>query len=132
MKFVRCIEARGGSFTSVVHPTAVIGPNVSIGVGCIIAPGTTVTADCAIGSHVILNVGVSVSHDCQVQRGVTISPGCHIAGWCTVGENSFLGIHSALIPHVTLGPCSYVAAGAVVTTSHPAGTRLMGVPAKAR
>ena len=132
MNFVRCVEERGGEFASVVHPTAWIGHNVSVGRGCIIAPGAIVTADAVIGDHVIINVGASVSHDCEVRTGSTISPGCHIAGWCTLGENSFLGIHSALIPHVEIGAGAYVAAGAVVTRSCASGVRLMGVPAKVK
>ena len=49
----------------------------------------------------------------------------------TVGEKSWLGMNSVLLPGVNLGPHSVVAAGAVVNKSYPDGyVVLAGVPAK--
>ena len=127
-KFVELIEMRGGRFVSIIHPMAYVGQNVTIGDGCIICPNSTLTNDIQIGNHVIVNVNSSVSHDCSVGSFVTISPGCHIAGWCELKEDVFMGVHSAVVPHVSLGAGVFVAAGAVVTKSVDAG-RVMGVPA---
>lgn len=116
-------------WVTIVHPTAYVGPNVSIGHGTIICPRVTITTDTKIGNHVIVNVNVSISHDCFVGDHTTISPGCHVAGWCSIGASSFLGVHSAMVPHITLGEHVFVAAGAVVVKSVKSG-RVMGVPAK--
>ena len=67
-------------------------------------------------------------NDCKAGDYATLSPGCHVAGWCELGEGVFLGVHSAVIPHVNLGARVFVAAGAVVVKSIGSG-RVMGVPA---
>lgn len=127
--YVKRTLEMGGTFLSLIHPTAYVGKNVAIGSGCIIAPNATLTADIQIGNHVIVNVNASISHDCVVGDYATLSPGCHVAGWCNLGKETFLGTHSALIPHITTGDGVFVAAGAVVTKSIGSG-RVMGVPAR--
>lgn len=129
-RYVALIESRGGRFVSLVHPSAHVGFNVRIGEGSVIRPLAAVGNDVVIGRHVILGMQSQVAHDCHVGDCVTISPGCHIAGWCTIRDRAFLGIHSAVVPHVDLGADGkvFVAAGAIVTQSFGQGT-LMGVPA---
>lgn len=127
-QYADLIKNRGGEFVSILHPTAFVGANVSIGPGCIIRPFAAIGNDTRIGSHVIVGIQSLVAHDCKICDYVTVSPGCHIAGWCNVGEGVFVGIHSALVPHISIGQGVYVAAGAVVTKSVDSG-RVMGVPA---
>lgn len=131
MEYVRAIETKGGSFTSIIHPTAYVASSASIGIGAIIAPNASITADTTLGSHVIVNVNASISHDCFVGTGVSISPGCHIAGWCRIANGTFLGTGVTAIPHVTIGGNgrTLVAAGATVTQSFGSGL-IAGVPAK--
>lgn len=130
-EYVERVLRKGGEFVSIVHPLSYVGQNTKIGKGCIVGPHATLTNDIAIADHVIINVNSSVSHDCQIGDFVTICPGCHIAGVCKIATGSFLGVHSALIPHITLGDGVgvYVAAGAVVTRSTNS-SRIMGVPAR--
>ena len=127
-QYVNVIKRKGGEFTSIVHPSAIVGANVSIGIGCIIRPYAVIGNDATIGNHVILGTQSLVAHDCKIGDYVTVSPGCHIAGWCNLDEEVFAGIHAALVPHVTIGKGVFVAAGAVVTKSVVSG-RVMGVPA---
>ena len=127
-RYVELILSRGGEFGSIVHPSAIIGMNVTMGVGCIIRPYAVIGNDVSVGNHSIIGTQSLVAHDCKVGNYVTISPGCHIAGWCKIGEGSFMGVHSALIPNVVTGNGVFVAAGAVVTKSFDSG-RVMGVPA---
>jgi acetyltransferase-like isoleucine patch superfamily enzyme len=48
-----------------------------------------------------------------------------------IGDNCWLGTHAIILPGVQLGPGCVVGAGAVVTRSAAAGTRLVGNPARA-
>ena len=127
-KYVEIIEAKGGRFISIVHPTAYVGRNVVLGDGCIICPHATLTADIVLGNHVIVNVNASINHDNRIGDYTTICPGCHLAGRVTIGSDVVVGTGVSLIPDVTLGDGVLVAAGAVVTRSFTSG-RLMGVPA---
>ncbi|MCP1198064.1 DapH/DapD/GlmU-related protein [Notoacmeibacter sp. MSK16QG-6] len=48
-----------------------------------------------------------------------------------IGDNSWLGIRTVILPGVVLGPHTVVAAGAVVTQSFPEGDQVLGgVPAR--
>ena len=128
LKYAAAVAAKGGTFVSVVHPSAYIGMNVRIGNGCIVCPGAVITNDSALDNHVIVNVAASVNHDNRVGEGTTIGPGCRLAGRVTIGRGVFIGAGVTLIPDVVLGDGVFVAAGAVVTRSFETG-RLMGVPA---
>ena len=97
-----------------------IGPRATIGVGGPIRIGR----DCQLGANVTLiaenhevtEEGAS-AHD-VVRRGIRIGDGC------------WLGHGSTVLDGVELGARCVVGAGAVVTKSFPAGTTLVGVPAK--
>ena len=130
-RYVELIFSRGGEFVSIVHPSAIVGMNVTMGMGCIIRPYAVIGNDVSVGNHAIIGTQSLVAHDCNVGNYVTISPGSHVAGWCSIEDGAFLGIHSATIPHVSLGGNVVVAAGAVVVANVASG-RVMGVPAKAK
>lgn len=78
------------------------------------------------GSWVAPNVGIiTTNHDIQdVSR--------HVDGKeVVIGENSWIGMNSMLLPGVTLGPHTIIGAGSVVTKSFPEGYCVVaGVPAK--
>ena len=131
LKYAEMIVAKGGKFVSVVHPTAYIGRNAQIGIGCIICPHATITNDTVIGNHVIVNVNASINHDNRIGDYSTICPGCHLAGRVKLGRQVFIGTGASLIPDTSLGDYVYVAAGATVTKSFARG-RIMGVPATLR
>ena len=48
----------------------------------------------------------------------------------TIGEDSWLGANVIIMPNVTIGKCSIIGAGAVVTHDVPNYAIMAGVPAK--
>lgn len=129
--YVGQLKARHASFARIVHPTAYIGMNVSIGDGSIVCPRVSITCDTNIGSHVIVNCGASINHDNKIGDFTTICPSCTLAGRVTVGRKVFLGTGTIVIPDITLGDGVVTGAGAVVTKSFNSG-KLVGVPARCR
>lgn len=128
-KYAQIIESKQGSFVSVIHPTAYIGPNVRIGAGCIICPQAVVDCDLKLGKHVVVNVHAFVAHDCILEDCVTLSPNVHLGGRTVLRKDSFLGIGATVIPDIEIGKESIVAAGAVVTQNVPSNVLVAGVPA---
>ena len=59
-----------------------------------------------------------------------ISLGCHIAGNVVIGEGTFLGTGSSVIPEIHIGSWSVVGAGAVVIKPLPDAVTAVGIPAR--
>lgn len=95
---------------------------ISIGDNCLITSGVTfVTHDGAIG----------VAYKFLQNKDLNETYGRYTKlGKIEVKDNCFIGINSIILPNVTIGPNSIVAAGSVVTKSVPPNTVVGGNPAK--
>ncbi len=119
------------SFPTVAHPTALMGHSSnSVGKGCIITAGVILTTAITIGDFVILNLATTVGHDTHIGDFTSIMPQCSISGKVKLGTKCFLGSGTRILQGLTLGDNSIVGAGAVVTKSFAANSKLVGVPAE--
>jgi len=119
-------------WATVIHPGAIIGPNVSIGEGTYVGPGAVVTVNVRIGQFATINTHCQVAHDDVLGSFVTLHPDVHLAGNVTVADGCELGTGAVVIPGVTIGPGAVVGAGAVVVRTLPGGETYVGLPARAR
>lgn len=124
------LRHRGISPLTVVHPTAYVGPGVTIGQGSIICPNVTLTRDVSVGHAAIVNYGAQVGHDCSVEDWAFIAPGVNLAGNVTVETGANVGIGASAVQGVTIGKWSTIGAGAVVIDDIPAGSTAVGVPCR--
>ena len=92
----------------------------------------TIIGPVTIGSHVNLAQGITVTalnhnfadKDRKIdEQGVSTSP-------VIIGDDIWIGANAVILPGVTIGDHSVVAAGAVVTKDVPPHTLVAGVPAK--
>jgi len=124
----------------VVWNYVVIGDNTKIG------HGTCIGSFCDIGK------GVIIGENCNIQAHVTISNECKLGNKIFIGPNSSLlndkfphsrcltpsiirdnvviGGCVTILPSITAGENSVIAAGSVVTKDIPPETVVKGIPAK--
>lgn len=123
-------EALGYQFTEVIHRTAIVsawstlGAGVQLMAGSIVQPGTT------IGENTLINTKAAVDHDCRIGAHVHLGPGVTLSGGVEVGDGVHVGTGATVIQGIRIGEAAFVAAGSLVVHDVPAGTRVMGVPAR--
>jgi sugar O-acyltransferase (sialic acid O-acetyltransferase NeuD family) len=115
---------------SVVHPSAVVHPSVTIGEGSVVFAGAIIQPGTVLGRHVIVNTGATVDHDCVLGDGVHVAPGVHLAGGVRLDDGVFMGIGSCATPYTRVGAWSTVGAGGVVVADIPGAVIATGVPAR--
>lgn len=106
--------------------------DVTIGDHTRIGLHNTIIGPVTIGSHVNLAQGITVTalnhifedSDKRIdEQGVSTTP-------VTIGDDIWIGANAVVLPGVTIGAHSVVAAGAVVTKDIPPHSLVAGVPAK--
>jgi UDP-perosamine 4-acetyltransferase len=122
-------KARGFSFASVIHPSAIVSREVILGEGVQIMAGAVVQAGSTIGDNSILNTRTAVDHDCIIGRHVHLAPGVVLSGGVQVDDGAHVGTSASVIEGVRIGNSALVAAGSVVVKDVPPGATVSGVPA---
>ncbi len=129
-RIFRQLEKEGEHFINAVHPSAILAPEVQLGVGVAIMAGVVVNTGSVIGDNVILNTCCSVDHHGQIGHHAHLAPGVHLGGRVAVGEGALLGVGTAVIPGQRIGDWSIVGAGSCVISNIPNGVTAVGVPTK--
>lgn len=124
------IEILGASIATLIHPSAIIGSEVEVGVGTVVMANAVINCCSRIGEGCIVNTGATVDHDNVIKDYVHISPGAHLAGMVSVGKGTWLGIGSVISNNVNITSGCKVGAGSVVIKDiNDAGT-YVGIPAR--
>lgn len=113
-----------------IHPTAVIGHDVSIGEGTVFCPYSVATTNISIGKCVTVNALSTLGHDVTLGDFCTLSGHCDITGNVTLENSVFLGSHASVIPHIVVESNAIIGAGSVVIKKVASGTTVFGNPAK--
>jgi sugar O-acyltransferase (sialic acid O-acetyltransferase NeuD family) len=129
-KIHEMLETFGASIPVLIHPNAIIGSQVDIGIGTVVMAGTIVNCSTKIGKGCIVNTGSTIDHDNNIEDFVHISPGAHLAGTVKVGKGSWLGIGSVVSNNINIINGCTVGAGSVVVKDISEPGVYVGTPAK--
>lgn len=124
------LSERGLVPAILVHPAATLGYDVRIGAGSIICAGVRATTNIFLGRHVHLNINSTIGHDSTLADYVTVNPLVAISGWVSIGAETMIGTHSAVLQQLSIGERSVVGAGACVVKDVADATTVKGVPAR--
>jgi len=129
-KCVKLVEDRGGTFISLVHKTATLGPNVVIGEGTLIAPNAFLSADVMVGRHAAVFHGTSIGHDAVLGDFSHVYAQCSVGGAVRIEEGACVYPGAVIVPRRTIGENAVVGAGSTVILNVRPGVSVVGNPAK--
>jgi sugar O-acyltransferase (sialic acid O-acetyltransferase NeuD family) len=130
-ELIRKMEARSARFITVIHPTAYVASNATVGNGCIVGPFCAIGSNARVGDHVLLTWYSSLAHDSISHSFAVLSPYSTANGGTILEEGVFLGTHAVINPMIRVGAWSKVASGSVVYRDVPLNCLVLGNPAKA-
>ena len=125
----RLLSDKGAKFANIIHPTAVIADDCSLGEGVIICPHAALSTNVKIGDHVAINTNTCVGHDSIVGNGCSINGLCTIMGNVILEEGVFTGCGAHLLPKVRVGRKAKIGAGSIVIRNVKPCTSVFGNPA---
>lgn len=130
IKLYNLARKAGFIFPNLIHPSALISPRASLGVGNYIAPGVIINANAQIGNQCIINTGAIIEHDCKLGDFVHVSPGSVLSGTVNIGDGSHIGTGSFVVQNLTIGARTVIGAGSVITKNIRGGVIAYGNPCK--
>jgi len=113
-KIAKKMRKKGYTFTTVVHPSAIIAKDVEFSEGVQVMAGVVIQPGTYIGRDTIVNTGTKIDHDCTVGENCHVAPGVICSGGIIINSGSHIGTGTIIIQGVTLGERSLIAAGSVV------------------
>ncbi|WP_214694237.1 MULTISPECIES: acetyltransferase [unclassified Exiguobacterium] len=122
-------KASDFEFISAVHPSAIIGKNVTIGPGVAVMAGSVINSNTVLEAHNVVNTMSSVDHNCHLAPFSSVAPGAHLGGNVRLNERSFVGMGATVIHNILIESDTVVGAGATVVKDLPSGIIAYGTPA---
>lgn len=128
-KLTGYILDRGGSFINIIHNTALIQGNVSLGHGNIICPYSHIGDHASLGDFNVLNVSVGIGHDVVIGDYNSFMDKVSICGFSKLGSDTYWATNTVAIPSAQVEDHVYVGVGSVVFRRVRAGKKVFGNPA---
>lgn len=129
-KTIEIILSKGGKFINLIHPTAIISPSVTLGIGIGIKSFCVLASDVTIEDFTFLQSSVIMGHDVHVGQFCQVNSFSFFAGYVRVHDLVSVNAGVRIIQNTIVEEESVVGMGSVVLRRVKKGTTVFGNPAK--
>jgi len=129
-KFIRELGIPEHKLISLVHPTATIADDVTIGHGSTICSHVTIQPGARIGAFNSIRAGANIGHDTTTENFCYIGPNATMTGRSQLKEGAHLGPNSVIIDGISLESYSIASAGSVIAKETTSSSIYIGNPAR--
>ncbi len=111
------LKQLGAKLPVVISPFARISKASTIGEGTVVMHGVVINANASLGVCCIVNTSSVIEHDVTMEHHCHLGPNSCLNGGCRIESDVLIGSGAVVLPGLTVGSNSIVAAGAVVIKS---------------
>ncbi len=129
-QIVTAIQKYKPRFATLIHPSAKIAKNASIGEGCIISIDCVVSVNVSIGNHVFMNMRTVIGHDSTISDFSSCLVNCIIAGNVSIHKGALLGSACVIMEKKEIGEGVKISMGSVVNFDVEDNMVVMSRPSK--
>jgi sugar O-acyltransferase (sialic acid O-acetyltransferase NeuD family) len=117
-------------FPTLIHPTAHVSTRAKIGAGSNIFARSYIGPQVIIGMHCLINTASCIEHNSTFGDHVVLSPGAMVGGEVGVGSYSMIGIGAVISNRVKIGKESVIGGNSFVNKDIPENVVAYGSPAR--
>lgn len=112
-------KARGIPFANVIHPSAVVGMNVSWGEGNVVMALCHFGACATVGDNNFVSAYCSIEHHCLLGSHCSFGPGVVTSSRVRIGDRVRFGTGIFIEPGISIGADSVIASGLAIWQNIP-------------
>lgn len=117
-------------FASIIHPSAIICEDCSVGSGAFLAAGAIVAVGAKVGDFAILNTRASLDHHSTLGAFTSMAPASATGGNAHIGEGAHIGMGAMVHQGITIGEHTILGSLALANRDIPANELWVGNPAR--
>lgn len=98
-----CVRLQGFKCETLIHPDAMVEPDVKIGENCWIGAGAIIGASTRIGNNTFIGAGARIDGRVQISNNVWVGPGAALGNNVSLGTHCVIGADVKIAENVVLG-----------------------------
>jgi len=131
VRYLSSLKELGYNTPSYIHPSVVIGPDVTLGEAIYMFPGNIIMPHTRIGDYFMMNTSSTVAHHSVIEEGVFLSSGVNIGALIRVKRCAFIGIGVTAMTGISeVGESCLIGAGTVLIKDVPDKAVVVGNPGR--